>query len=78
QSKVLPSYRKNFHNNPKQSDGHYRMDALQWSGLDKDGKVVADGFYTYRLRYTPVAEGANSQESDFKVQVSTKSPNLPS
>lgn len=54
------------------------MDALQWSGLDKDGKVVADGFYTYRLRYTPVAEGANSQESDFKVQVSTKSPNLPS
>lgn len=78
QSKFLPSYRKNFHNNPKQGDGHYRMDALQWSGLDKDGKVVADGFYTYRLRYTPVAEGANSQESDFKVQVSTKSPNLPS
>ncbi|WP_159564550.1 S8 family serine peptidase [Streptococcus halichoeri] len=77
ESESVPSYRKNFSNDSTRNAGHTPMELLQWSGLDKAEKIVADGMYTYRLLYTPVAEGAIQQKTDFLVQVSTQAPMLP-
>ncbi|VEH32696.1 hypothetical protein P1X07_05255 [Streptococcus equi] len=55
----------------------YRFEHTKWSGKDANDQPVADGSYTYRVWYTPVADGAEAQKQDFKVQVKTSLPELP-
>ncbi|HEL0691191.1 TPA: S8 family serine peptidase [Streptococcus equi subsp. zooepidemicus] len=55
----------------------YRFEHTKWSGKDANDQPVADGSYTYRVWYTPIADGAEAQKQDFKVQVKTSLPELP-
>lgn len=68
--------RKYFQDLDESAKVMHRFENTEWSGQSSDNETVADGLYTYRVLYTPVAEGAKAQIQDFKVEVKTSLPEL--
>ena len=69
--------RKYFQDLDESAKVMHRFENTKWDGQTSDDETVTDGLYTYRVLYTPVAEGAKAQIQDFKVEVKTSLPELP-
>ncbi|SUN45771.1 C5a peptidase precursor ScpZ [Streptococcus dysgalactiae] len=69
--------RKYFQDLDESAKVMHRFENTKWDGQTSDDETVEDGLYIYRVLYTPVAEGAKAQIQDFKVEVKTSLPELP-